>query len=153
MDLIFVSLALGGVALVIALVLLAVQLVSSRRHKALLRAAQEGGLPDMIASAIMDIESLKSALAQLESQNEQLKWALRAAISKAGLVRYDAFGDIGGNLSFSAALLDEKGNGLVITSISGRHESRNYAKKVVNGQSEIALSKEEQEAIAQALGS
>jgi hypothetical protein len=66
------------------------------------------------------------------------------------VVRYDAFGDMGGRLSFSAALLDDQGDGLVLSSINGRSETRTYAKALVGGQSEHTLSPEEQDAIAAA---
>jgi hypothetical protein len=68
-----------------------------------------------------------------------------------GLVRYDAFDDMGGHLSFSAALLDAAGNGVVITSINGRQDTRCYAKPVRGGESEYNLSAEEEAAIRQAL--
>ena len=74
------------------------------------------------------------------------------ALRKVGLVRYDAFEDIGGGQSFSAALLDEGGNGVVLTAIHGRGESRTYGKAVRGGTSEHTLSPEEQQAIAQARG-
>ena len=62
-------------------------------------------------------------------------------------MRYDAFGDMGGRLSFSAALFDDSGDGLVLTSINGRSETRTYAKALVGLQSEHTLSPEEQQAI------
>ena len=69
------------------------------------------------------------------------------ALRHAAVVRYDAFGDMGGRLSFSAALLDDRGNGLVISSINGRSETRTYAKALVDLRSEHTLSPEEQQAI------
>ena len=72
------------------------------------------------------------------------------ALRHVALVRYDAFEDIGGGQSFSAALLDERGDGVVLTSIHGRGESRTYGKSVRGGTSEHTLSPEEQQAIAQA---
>ncbi len=66
------------------------------------------------------------------------------------MVRYDAFGDLAGALSFSAALLDDAGNGLVLSSINGRSETRTYAKGVTAGTSDVPLSPEEHEAIAEA---
>ena len=68
-------------------------------------------------------------------------------------MRYDAFGDLAGALSFSAALLDDAGDGLVLTSINGRSETRTYAKGVAGGRSDAPLSPEEQEAIAEAFAS
>ncbi len=72
------------------------------------------------------------------------------ALTRVAVVRYDAFGDLAGALSFSAALLDDAGNGLVLSSINGRSETRTYAKGVVAGESDAPLSPEEQEAIAEA---
>jgi hypothetical protein len=72
------------------------------------------------------------------------------ALTRLAVVRYDAFGDLAGALSFSAALLDDAGNGLVLSSINGRSETRTYAKGVTAGRSDTPLSPEEQEAIAEA---
>lgn len=74
------------------------------------------------------------------------------ALRHAAVVRYDAFGDMGGRLSFSAALLDDRGNGLVLSSINGRSETRTYAKALVNLRSEHTLSPEEEQAIREARG-
>lgn len=80
--------------------------------------------------------------------------ALRADLGQAlrhvAVVRYDAFGDMGGRLSFSAAVVDDRGDGLVISSIHARGESRTYAKGVVGGESDATLSPEEQQALAAA---
>jgi len=73
------------------------------------------------------------------------------ALRRVAVVRYDAFGDMGGRLSFSAALLDDAGDGLVLTSINGRTETRTYAKGIAAGRGEQKLSPEEQEAISAAM--
>ena len=75
------------------------------------------------------------------------------ALRHVGVVRYDAFGDMGGRLSFSAALFDDEGNGLVISSINGRSETRTYAKPLVDLRSDHSLSPEEEDAIRLARGS
>lgn len=72
------------------------------------------------------------------------------ALRHVGVVRYDAFGDMGGRLSFSAALYDDRGDGLVISSINGRSETRTYAKALVDLRSEHTLSPEEEQAIRDA---
>ncbi|HEY3534322.1 MAG TPA: DUF4446 family protein, partial [Pedococcus sp.] len=78
--------------------------------------------------------------------------ALRADLAQAlrhvAVVRYDAFGDMGGRLSFSAAVVDDRGDGLVISAIHARGESRTYAKGVVGGGSDATLTPEEQQALA-----
>jgi len=72
------------------------------------------------------------------------------ALRHVGVVRYDAFGDMGGRLSFSAALYDDDGDGLVISSINGRSETRTYAKPLIDLRSEHRLSPEEEQAISAA---
>lgn len=80
--------------------------------------------------------------------------ALRAegagALRHLGVVRYDAFGDTGGRLSWSVALLDDRGDGVVLTTIQGRGESRSYAKPIDAGVSSAPLSAEEEQAVGQA---
>lgn len=73
-----------------------------------------------------------------------------AGLRHVSVVRYDAFGDMGGRLSFSAAIVDDDGDGLVISSIHARGESRTYAKGVVGGRSEITLTPEERQALSAA---
>ena len=77
--------------------------------------------------------------------------ALRTEVSDAlrhlAVVRYDAFGDMGGHLSWSLALLDDGGNGVVLTSIHGRSDARTYAKNVSDWSCDQQLSPEEEEAI------
>jgi hypothetical protein len=91
-------------------------------------------------------------VADLRAEVAQARADVANALRHVAVVRYDAFGDLGGRLSFSAALLDDAGDGLVVTSIAGRSETRTYAKGVAAGRSEHALSPEEQEAIATAQG-
>ncbi len=77
--------------------------------------------------------------------------ALRADVSSSlrhlAVVRYDAFGDMGGHLSWSMALLDDAGDGVVLTSIHGRSDARTYAKNVASWTANQQLSPEEEEAI------
>ncbi|MHB8510725.1 MAG: DUF4446 family protein [Actinomycetota bacterium] len=89
---------------------------------------------------------------RLDRENGELFAGVRRCLQNVGLVRFDAFEDMGGRLSFCAAMLDIDGNGLVITSINGRAETRMYAKPVERGVSKYHLSDEEQAAIRRALG-
>ncbi len=79
-----------------------------------------------------------------------LRSDLEQALRHVAVVRYDAFGDMGGRLSFSAAVVDDRGDGLVFSSIHARGESRTYAKGVVGGASDATLTPEEQQALAAA---
>lgn len=83
----------------------------------------------------------------LETDVASLRADLAQALRHVAVVRYDAFGDMGGRLSFSAAIVDDTGDGMVLSSIHARGESRTYAKGIVGGDSEIVLTPEERQAL------
>ncbi|MEJ7756065.1 MAG: DUF4446 family protein [Nocardioidaceae bacterium] len=91
--------------------------------------------------------------ADLEALREEVQ-ALRAdageTLRHLASVRYDAFGDMGGQMSWSLALLDDSGDGIVLTSIHGRSDSRTYAKNVTAWTCDQQLSPEETDAIGAA---
>ena len=90
-----------------------------------------------------DPRALRQEVAALKAESGQ-------ALRHVAVVRYDAFTDTGGQLSWSLALLDDSGSGVVVTSIQGRNESRTYAKNVAAWSSETQLSPEEEDAISHA---
>jgi hypothetical protein len=98
-----------------------------------------------------DLEELRSRLDRVVADVASLRADGDGALRRLGVVRYDAFRDMGGHMSFSVALLDARRNGLVISILNGRDGSRGYAKVVREGKSPSPLSNEEQEALAQAL--
>jgi len=81
-----------------------------------------------------------------------LRGEAASALKNLAVVRYDAFNDMGGALSWSLALLDDHGDGAVITSIHGRTEARTYAKSILDWSCEQPLSPEEADAVAHARG-
>lgn len=91
---------------------------------------------------------LPSDVEGLRNEVQALRMEAADALRHLAVVRYDAFGDMGGHLSWSLALLDDGGNGIVLTSIHGRSEARTYAKNITGWSCDQALSPEEQEAIA-----
>ena len=97
------------------------------------------------------IERLEHAVRTLHKADKRQQEVIDGSIQRVGLLRYDAFEDVGGRLSFSCAMLDEHGTGVVLTSINGRQETRVYAKPITEGRSSYNLSSEEEEAIRQAL--
>lgn len=84
---------------------------------------------------------------------ERLDKTVDGCIQKIGIVRYNAFKDVGSNLSFALALLDNNNNGIVLNGIYSRDTSNIYSKPVKEGKSEYALSDEEKEAIEKAINS
>lgn len=102
---------------------------------------------DAVRQSVAATRSLQDDLSHAKAELDAARRDLGDALRHVAVVRYDAFGDMGGRLSFTAALLDDSGDGLVITSIHGRSEARTYAKGVKGGASEQSLSPEEQQAI------
>ena len=90
---------------------------------------------------------LPTDLAGLRGEVHALRSEVSDALRHLAVVRYDAFGDMGGHLSWSMALLDDGGNGVVLTSIHGRSDARTYAKNVSDWSCDQQLSPEEEEAI------
>lgn len=124
-------------ALVVAVAAL-VLAVSARRGSTRRTVADDSDLPT-------DVQALRREVAALRQEGAQ-------SLRHLAVVRYDAFTDTGGQLSWSLALLDDAGSGVLVTSIQGRSESRTYAKNVVDGRCEQQLSPEEQDAISHARG-
>ena len=97
------------------------------------------------------IERLEQAVRMLNATDKRQQVLIDGSVRHVALVRFDAFEDVGGRLSFSCALLDDHGTGVVLTSINGRQETRVYAKPVTMGSSSYNLSTEEAEAIREAM--
>ncbi len=117
--------------LTLMLSVLALRSTSSKR-----RAAKSSRLPTDLRGLRAEVETLRQEVA--------------GAVRRLAVVRYDAFGDMGGRLSWSMAVLDDGGNGVVVTSIHGRSDARTYAKNVVQWSGDQQLSPEESDAIQQA---
>lgn len=111
----------------------------------------EDDVGEMFDQQRAEVTHLRDELARLHTESLDLREQLRGSISRIAVVRYDAFGDMGGALSFSAALLDEHRHGMVFSAINGRSETRCYAKPIIDGISDHMLTSEEDEAIAAAM--
>ncbi|HEV7210025.1 MAG TPA: DUF4446 family protein [Mycobacteriales bacterium] len=106
--------------------------------------AEVGRQHDTVAGLTREVTGLRGELAAARTD-------LADAIRHVAVVRFDAFDDMGGRMSFSAALLDDAGDGLVLTSIHARSETRAYAKGIKAGSCEHQLSPEEEQVIGFAL--
>jgi len=133
-------LTLAVLALVLALCASAASVVALRRIGSANRSRRSGRPQEAVPP---DLESLRDEVERLRSDAAE-------TLRHLAVVRYDAFGDMGGHLSWSLALLDDAGNGVVLTSIHGRSEARTYAKNVSGWSCDTQLSPEEAEAIGHA---
>ncbi|MBQ4347740.1 MAG: DUF4446 family protein [Firmicutes bacterium] len=107
-------------------------------------------LESLIMDYAGDMKRLKEHYRALAEKIREIDGNLALCIRKVGVVRYNPFDEMGGNLSFAAAFLDERDNGIVLNGIHGREGSFTYAKPVEAGKSRYVLSREEEQAIREA---
>lgn len=100
-----------------------------------------------------DNQVLKTGMNENKRDIRSINKQLAKAFQKVGIVRYNAFQTMGGNLSYSLVLLDENDNGFILNTIHSSEGCYSYTKDIVNGMCDIALSGEEQKAIDMAMGS
>ncbi|MGA1099020.1 MAG: DUF4446 family protein [Candidatus Nanopelagicales bacterium] len=87
----------------------------------------------------------------LQAQIDEIKEAMTYVVSRVATVRYDAFNNMGGQMSFSTAMLNDLGDGIVVTAINGRSETRTYIRNIKNKKCDVEISREEAEAINKAM--
>jgi Protein of unknown function (DUF4446) len=147
-----VGLAIGLLGLLLAIG--ANRRIDRMRRSLLLLQGTDGErtFVEIVDRNIGEVELLRAELGRLRGELGETRRDLASAIRHVAVVRYDAFDDVGGRMSWSAALLDDAGDGMVMTSIAGRTESRTYAKGVRRGNSVLPLSPEERQVLAAAIG-
>lgn len=151
-SLVVVSAGLSVFALVVV-VALAVRVGRLlRTYDALVGGDEDASFVAAVGRQTRAGERLRADVTQLRDELTAVRGELSGAVRHVAVVRYDAFGDMGGLLSFSVALLDDAADGLVLSSINARSETRTYVKDVQAGTSAQTLSPEELEAIGQATG-
>lgn len=150
------ALILAVVALLVALAGAGLGWVAHQRHQliqrryAVLWGEGEADVASVLAQQARRIGAERSRIDTIERAVADLRGDLAQTLQHVAVVRYDAFGDMGGRMSFSAAVIDDNGDGVVISSIHARGESRTYAKGIVGGGSDTTLTPEEQQALAAA---
>ena len=98
-----------------------------------------------------EIDTVKEALLHHTSAIKEVGESFKVSYSKMGIVKYDAFKEMGGNMSFALCLLTEKNDGMLLNSMHSREGCYTYIKEIVDGKSYIELSEEEQEALTNAV--
>lgn len=104
-------------------------------------------IDEMLKTYIKDVKEIKRDNSEIKAYYTKLDDDISSCIQKAGILRYNAFRDVGGDLSFAMALLDREDNGIVLNGIYGSESSNIYAKPIKKGQSTYQLSDEEKYAI------
>jgi len=153
------ALSLAVILLALAILGLAAWLLVLQRSESRLRSrlrrilSDNGstGLDEVLAGQATRIEQLATRVDALTALQRELETSTGRSLQKVGVIRFNPFQDSGGDQSFAIALLDQRGSGVVVSSLHGRAETRIFAKQVTNGRSTHSLSDEEQQAIREAL--
>lgn len=148
-----IDIALGvSTAIALGLVVLALLRIRSLNKDLLLvrDGSDEKSLVAAVAAQIRAVDGLHTEVGDIRAALTIAQRDINAALRHVSVVRYDAFGDMGGRLSFSAAMLDDNGDGILLTSIHGHTESRMYIKTVTRRTADGRVSPEELEAISNA---
>ncbi|HZW82329.1 MAG TPA: DUF4446 family protein [Candidatus Deferrimicrobium sp.] len=146
-----------GIAILLTLLLVAILIQRLKKltkvHKSLMTGMNGVNLEELLGNYLGKVQAAENKVAELNARSEKLEAYAQKSIQNISLLRFNAFENMGSDLSFAAAFLDLNGDGLVINSINSREESRVYAKPVLKGKSSYHLSDEEIEAINKAIES
>lgn len=107
-------------------------------------------LDQLLEKYIQEVKTIENEMQKQNSRLEKVEDKLRKSVDRAELLRFNAFDNMGSDLSFALALLNQEGDGIVLSSINSREESRVYAKPISSGQSTYHLSNEEKQALEKA---
>jgi hypothetical protein len=147
------AIVLGATAAILVILLIAVLIQSirlrraTRAYVALVQGADGGSLQQVLDQHIGQVKQVSSRLDDLNTMTEYMEQRTRGSLQHIGLVRFNPFEDTGSDQSFAIALLDDRKDGIVISSLHGRANTRVFAKPVEAGTSRHALSTEEADAI------
>ena len=145
----YIPYILGGMAIIILLLfILIIVLFKSinkleNRYRKLMRGTSGKNLEELIISHLDEIEKSNQKSEEALERCDEIRNNMRGCVQKVAIMRYKAFEDVGSDLSFSIAILDENNDGIMLTGIYGRQESTTYAKPIDNGISRYDLSEEE----------
>lgn len=119
----------------------------NKRYRKLMTGMEGHNLEQLLVGHIEEVRQAMKKVNALEDSYKSLDKISYNCIQKVGIVRFNAFEDTGSDLSFAVAMLDRENNGVVLSNIFGRNESRTYAKPINGGQSQYFLTDEEKEAL------
>lgn len=123
----------------------------NRRYRKMMQGMEGVNIERLLLGHIDEVRQTVAKVEQLSAACSQMETVSKACVQKIGIVRFNAFEDTGSDLSYAIAMLDGKDNGVILSSIFGRSESRSYAKPVVDGQSTYFLTDEEKQALVLAM--
>lgn len=144
------------VIILILMILVIIQMVNTsklkKKYSKFMQGKDAKNLEKDIIGLYEDNKFIKASAEKNKKDIRDLYRKLESTFQKIGIVKYDAFRQMGGQLSFSLALLDENDNGFVLNSVHSTEGCYSYTKEVKNGQCSILLGEEEKQALDMAMG-
>ena len=147
------------IAMFVLIVLLFVMVINANMkynrmktsYNSFMRGKDGKTMEDSILERFEELEDLTALTMKNRSALRKLNEDMRSNVQKMGIVKYDAFHEMGGKLSFALTLLDGNNSGYIINSMHSREGCYNYIKEIVKGESYIELSEEESESLERAI--
>ncbi len=122
-----------------------------KRYRIFMKGRDAASLEKAFAQKFLEVDKLSEMTRVQANEMRRIKEIQSRTANKIGIVKYDAFPDVGGRLSFALAMLDESDSGFVLNAIHGREGCYTYVKEIVKGESYVVLGQEEKEALRQAV--
>ncbi len=149
---IIVLLVIGIAAIVYCIILTNKTKKMAEKYNKFMSGKNGKSLEEAFSIRFKEIDTLLAENTKKTKAIQAINDNLDIAVQKCGIVKYDAFNEMGGKLSFALVLLDKKNNGFVINAMHSREGCYTYIKEIIDGESFIALGEEEQQALNKALG-
>ena len=122
-----------------------------KRYRKMMAGVDGANLERMLMGHIDEVKKVVEKNEQIDAENRRIDALLQTAITRVGVVRFRAFDDMGSDLSYAVAMLDSHNNGVILSSIFGREDSRSYVKPIENGNSSYTMTEEEEKALNDAM--
>ncbi|MBR1728483.1 MAG: DUF4446 family protein [Selenomonadaceae bacterium] len=122
-----------------------------KRYKKMMNGVDGGNLERLINGQADEVGLVVNNQREMKDEIEKINSVLTKAITRIAVVRFDAFDNMSNDLSYCIAMLDAENNGIIISGIFGREEARTYAKPIVDGNSDYKLTREEEQALKEAM--
>lgn len=152
-DYIIIGLAVVVLILIILTIINIVQMKKLKKgYKVFMTGKGAKNLEDTLIKRLNQVDALIESNDENKKNIKTLFANSQLTYQKMGLIKYDAFNEMGGKLSFSLAMLDKRNNGYIINAMHTREGCYTYIKEIVDGNSIIVLSEEEQKALDRAMG-
>ncbi len=150
----YIILGLAGFCIILFILVIVNMVQTSKmkkKYKKFMSGKNAKSLEETLVKRLDQIDSLVEANAANEKNIKKVVNNMKFTFQKVGLVKYDAFNEMGGKLSFSLALLNASNDGFVLNAVHSREGCYTYIKEIIDGNSIIVLAQEEQEALNMAM--